>query len=546
MPAPSKEKPHTVDDFAEFLAVLKNEGFEHVVTGGCAVGACGRLRREEVYPLLGANRTLSRMLESDIRTGDEVVASHAAGARPDLPRVLGVWSAASILIGSIIGSGVFVKPGGIAADLASPGWILVCWTASGLLAWIGSLVFAELGSYFPGAGGQYTYLRESFGKLPAFLFGWTNLSIINSASIAALAVISAEYLFNLLPEAARPAEGSHWMKTVPVLMIAGLTAANVAGVRWGAAIQNLLTVMKLAAIGLIVCGIFLPSKTSWSNLSPFWEIRGAPTSEAVWAGFKGAFLAIFWAYDGWYLLSFSGGEIKDPRRNIPAGFILGILIVIAAYVLVNVSYLCVIPLEEMVKFKEGGGVAAEAASRLYGPVGLAIFSIGIVGSTLGAGNGNLLTGPRLSYAMARDGLFFPIFGRVHAQFLTPVLAIVVQGIVGAAYVYAGTFNELTDSVVFAAWIFYLLTVVGCFVLRPRHRNRQDVFRAPGHPLLPAFFVAFAVWFIAYSFLDSASLVWRYLAGDQGAKGGIYPILATLVILAGLPLYALVRRSCREG
>ncbi len=463
-------------------------------------------------------------------------------SRRDLPRVLGAWSAASILIGSIIGSGVFVKPGKIAAYLPSPGWILFCWAAAGVLALIGSLVFAELGSCYPGAGGQYTYLREAFGNLTAFLFGWTNLVIINSASIAALAVVSTSFAFNLLPEGQRPGASSHWAQTVPVLMITALTAANLVGVRWGAIIQNVLTVLKLAAIALVICGIFVPSKTSWSHLSPFFEIRGSPTNQQVFTGFKEAFLAIFWAYDGWYLLSFSGGEIKNPRRNIPVGFVLGILVVVGAYLAVNLAYLLVIPLEEMPRFREEGGVAAEAASRLFGPVGLALLSIGIVGSTLGAANGNLLTGPRLSYAMARDGLFFPPFGGVHAKFQTPALAIILQGVIGAAYVYWGTFDQLTDSVVFAAWIFYLLTVAACFGLRRRNAQVPGIFRAPGHPVLPAFFVIFAAGFILYSLGDSIQKATGYFQGAEGSEDGVYLLISAGLILLGVPLYWIVRRT----
>jgi APA family basic amino acid/polyamine antiporter len=324
-------------------------------------------------------------------------------------------------------------------------------------------------------------------------------------------------------------------------MIAVLTLANAVGVRWGAAIQNLLTVLKLAALGLIIFGVFLPAKASWSNFLPFWEIRGSPSREAVWSGFKGAFLAIFWAYDGWYLLSFSGGEIRNPRRNIPIGFILGMLVVIGVYVAASISYFSVIGLEEMKTITTQGGVAAEAAARLYGPAGLAIISIGIVGSTFGAANGNILTGPRLSFAMARDGLFFRHFGRVHPRFLTPLLAIVVQGLLGAVYVYAGTFNQLTDSVVFAAWIFYLLTVLADFRLRPRNRHRGDVFLAPGYPVLPVIFVLFAAGFIVYSFADSFSLAIRYLRNpaDETAGDGIYPILVLVLILLGIPIFRLV-------
>jgi amino acid transporter len=474
----------------------------------------------------------------------------AAGARPrELPRVLGPLSAASILIGSIIGSGIFVKPQDVAAKLPSPGWILSCWIAAGLLSLVGSLVFAELGSIFPRAGGQYTYLRESFGKLPAFLFGWTNLIIINSASIAALAVISARYFFNLLPVEARPAANSHWFQTAPVLVIAALTAANAAGVRWGAAIQNLLTVLKLAALGLIIGGIALPAKGDWSHFSPFWEVRGAPDGAAILDGIKGAFLAIFWAYDGWYLLSFSGGEIRNPRRNIPIGFVLGIVVVVAVYCAANVSYLHVMSLEEMKTVpQEKGGVAAVAAERLFGPTGLFLLSIGIVGSTCGAANGNLLTGPRLSYAMARDGLFFPVFGSVHRRFLTPLFAIAVQGLLGAAYVYLGTFDQLTDAVVFAAWTFYLLTVLGLFRIRRRHRDDEGVFLTPGYPLLPALFIAFAAVFIAYYFWGSLDLAIRYVAdpSDTEAKDGVYPIVVSLLMLAGVPVYWLVRRWARPA
>jgi len=466
----------------------------------------------------------------------------------ELPRVLGAWSAASILIGCIIGSGVFRKPSAIAQYLPSPGWILACWVAAGFLSLIGSLVFAEMGCCYPNAGGQYTYLKESFGKFPAFLFGWTNLLIINSASIAALVVFSAEHLFNLLPDALQPAPGSHWFQTVPVLMVAFLTVVNAVGVRWGAAVQNALTILKLAAIGLIIFGIFMPSKTNWSNFSPFWEVRGSPSGEALLAGFKGAFIAIFWAYDGWYLLSFSGAEIRNPRRNIPIGFILGILVVVGTYAAANVSYFCVIDVEEMKGITTQGGVAAEAALRLYGSIGITLIAVGLVGSTLGAANGNILTGPRLSYAMARDGLFFPRFGDVHPRFLTPLFAIVVQGIIGAAYVYCGTFDQLTDSVVFAAWVFYLFTVLGYFRLRRRYRERTDLFRAPGYPVLPIIFIVFAALFLVGAILDSAGSVSRYIEDPNapGAADGIYPILCVVMISLGLPVYWIVRKVAGNG
>ncbi|MBI4583565.1 MAG: amino acid permease [Planctomycetes bacterium] len=471
--------------------------------------------------------------------------SPPSGSGPELPRVLGPWSAASILIGSIIGSGIFVKPAKIAASLPSPGWILVCWAFAGLLALIGSLVFAELGSLYPSAGGQYTYLKEAFGKLTAFLFGWTTLMIVNSASIAALAVISAGFFFNLLPEKLAPAAESHWFQTVPVLMIAILTGTNILGVRWGALIQNLLTLLKLAVLAGLILGLFLPGQAHSAHLQPFWEIRGSPGAEAIWSGFTGAFLAIFWAYDGWYLLSFSGGEIRNPRRNIPVGFILGILIVIAVYIAANLAYMGIMELDPMARVTgERGGVAAEVASTLYGKFGLMMVSIGILGSTFGAVNGNVLTGPRLAYAMARDGLFVRRVAEVHPRFRTPAAAIFLQSLIAAVYVYAGTFDQLTDSVVFAAWIFYLLTVLAYFVLRRRREGPPGAFRSPGHPFLPLIFIAFAAVFLVYNFWMSASSVGKFLAnpGDEKARDGIYPMITTLIILAGLPVYWIFQRG----
>jgi amino acid transporter len=417
---------------------------------------------------------------------------------------------------------------------------------------IGSLVFAELGSRYPGAGGQFIFLRKSFGDFVAFLFGWTNLLIINSASIAALAVISGEFSFNLLPEALRPAEVSHWHKTVPALLIIALTVINSLGLWLGATVQNVLTILKLAALGLLIAGIALPSKTDWSNFSPFWEIRGSPSQEAIWGGFKAAFLAIFWAYDGWYQLSFSGGEIRNPQRNIPLGFVAGMLVVISVYALANVAYLAVVDLEEMKVVTLPGGVASEVAYRLYGPIGLTLISIGVVGSTLGAANANVLTGPRLSYAMACDGLFFKPFAIVHPEFLTPLPAIVLQGMLGVIYVYAGTFDQLTDSVVFAAWIFYLLTVLGYMLLRRRACDASDGFRAPGFPFLPAIFVLLAAVFVVYSFADSALKSWTFIEalhqrrpGDaplpQAVLDGIYPMVTALIIALGIPIFAVLRR-----
>lgn len=471
------------------------------------------------------------------KTAPPALAAQAAG---ELPRVLGALSAASILIGSIIGSGIFRNPTKIAAELPSVGWILVAWGAAGLLSLIGSLVFAELGSAYPGAGGQYTYIRESFGKLPAFLFGWTNLLIINSFSIAALAKFSSQSFFGLFPVGLQPDPEGPGTLVLAVVLVGVLTGANAVGVRKGACIQNVLTVLKLGALGLIIAGLFLPA-ARWDNLSGVWEIRGNPSGGDLMLAFKGAFLAILWAYDGWYLLSFSGAEIRNPRRNIPVGFILGILVVIAVYLATNAAYFSVISLDEMKGLHERDAiVAGEAAHRLYGNIGVYLILAGIMCSTLGAANGNILTGPRLSYAMAKDGLFYGAFGGVHPRYLTPFVAIVFQGVLGAAFVFFGDFHQLTDSVVFAAWIFYLLTVIGYFRLRKGYLKKDGVFVAPGHPVLPALFIAFSVPFIIYSAYDAFSKSLEWVNGATQSKDGLYPMISLAIILAGVPAYAAFR------
>ncbi len=468
----------------------------------------------------------------------------------ELPRLLGPLSAASILIGCIIGSGIFMVPQEVASNLPSPGWILAAWAASGVLALIGSLAFAEMSSMYPQAGGQYVYLRESFGRFPAFLFGWTNITIINTASIAAIAFASVEYLIRSLEFASGAPLGvvkdGLVYKLITVGLIAALTGANAVGVLWGSRIQNVLTSAKLLVLGALFVGMFLPGHGHPENFRPFWALQEG--SGDVLRGFKEAFLAIFWAYDGWYLLGFSAGEIKDPRRNIPLGFGLGILVVIVVYLLVNVSFLAAVSLADMKEMKGLGGVGAEAARRFYGGAGLFLISLGVFGSTLGAVNGNILTGPRLFFAMARDGLFFRRLAEVHPRFLTPFNAVLVQGLLSSLLVFAGNFNDLISSVVFAGWIFYGLSVLGLFVLR-RRGGREVSFRMPGYPVLPLFFVLFTVVFLTISVRDTALAIGDafqvYRRDGSLQLKGLYPLLASGVILLGVPVYLSFRRKVGE-
>ena len=459
----------------------------------------------------------------------------------------------------MIGSGIFKVPRDVAASLPSPGWILVAWVAAGLLALVGSLAFAEMSTLYPEAGGQYVFVREAFGRLTAFLYGWTNIVVINSASVAAIAFVSAEYLlcsFGLVTGCALPAEGTTayllLYKSVTVFLIAALTATNAVGVLWGARLQNVLTAAKLLVLGALIAGALLPGRAHLENLTPFWTLQGSMDGGLVRA-FQVAFLSIFWAYDGWYLLGFSCAEIREPRRNIPIGFALGVLVVVAVYALVNLSYFAAIPLGEMARVVGPGGVGAEAARRFFGEIGLLFIALGVFGSALGAANGQILTGPRLCFAMARDGLFFRPLADVHPRFLTPLRAIVVQGGLSALCVFAGNFDDLINSVVFAAWIFYGLTVVGLFILRRRGvAGGAGTFRMPGYPILPFLFALFAFGFVIYSARESVLQVQGslkiILEGGSLAEAmkGLYPLLVTGIILLGVPFYLAFRRAGAAG
>jgi APA family basic amino acid/polyamine antiporter len=444
---------------------------------------------------------------------------HRAGSgdiQRDLPRVLGFTSVVGILVGTVIGSGIFVAPNRIAALVESPILILSVWVVGGLFSFFGALAFAELGAAFPQAGGMYVYLREAYGRLPAFLFGWTLFLVIDSGAIATLSVaFSTRYLPYFIPWLT-PLES----KAVALLLITVLAVVNVLGVRYGAALQNLLTSIKfgaIVAVSLVVFGF------AAGNTANFVQPAPPPWSGTLLGNFGAALVLSLWAYKGWEVVTFSGGEITRPERNLPVGLLAGSLAVILLYVSTNLAYLYVFPAGRIAGSTR---IAADAMNTAVGPAGATIIAAVILMSIAGAANGNFLTTPRVFYAMARDHLFFRTFADVHPKLLTPHVSIVATGAWAAVLSVTGTFEQLATYVVFGQWIFFGLTVGAVLVLRRRQPGLRRTYRTWGYPLTPVVFI------LAALYISVTTLITQPLNALAGLG----------LIVAGVPAYLYWQRG----
>lgn len=432
----------------------------------------------------------------------------------DLPRVLGFTSVVGILIGTVIGSGIFVAPNRIAGLVESPQLILAVWVVGGVLSLFGALAFAELGSAFPQAGGMYVYLRESYGPLVAFLFGWTLFFVIDSGAIATLSVaFSARYLPYFLPLTPLAS------RVVAVALIAALVVVNLLGVRYGAALQNLLMFIKFAAILAVIGAAFAFGAGQTSH---FVEPSPGAWSGGLVRNFSAALVLSLWAYKGWEAVTFSSGEIKNPRRNIPFGLLAGTIAVVLLYVATNLAYLYVFPAGQIA---QSSRIAADVMEAAIGPVGATLVAAVILCSITGAANGNVLTAPRVFFAMARDGLFFRKFADVHPKLLTPHVSILATGAWAAVLSVTGTFEQLATYVVFGQWIFFGLTVGAVMVLRRKRRDLERPYRTWGYPVTPVIFIAAAL------FISLSTLVTE----------PTHAVTGLAIILAGVPAYLYWRR-----
>jgi APA family basic amino acid/polyamine antiporter len=376
-----------------------------------------------------------------------------------LLRCLGIKEALSIVVGSVIGTGVFLKTAVMAQQTGSPVFVLLAWIVAGALSLMGAIAYSELGSRFPAAGGEYVYLREAYGPLAGFLYGWTRFWVVTPASIAAYAIGTAVFLNGVLPL------GDHRL-TAAISMIILFTLLNCFAVSIGGFVQNALTALKsLMIVGLTLAIFFGSAGATFGNF-------GGGSGWKGWSGFGAAVLAALWAFDGWNNLPMAAGEIQEPERVIPRALTWGMLLVLFIYAGVNLAYFYALPFAEILSasstlYPDALPVAAKAASTVFGPAAVGLLSVAFVISALGAMNGSILTGARVPFAMARDGLFFSWLGRLSPVTRVPVTSVLTQGAWACVLATSGTFDQLTDCVVFASWIFYALNMYGLFLFRRR-------------------------------------------------------------------------------
>ena len=500
-------------------------------------------------------------------------------AQPGFARELGLLDSTMIVAGSMIGSGIFIVPAEISRQVGSAGWLIAVWVVTGLMTIAAALAYGELASMMPQAGGQYVYLREAYSPLWGFLYGWTLFLVIQSGTIAAVAVAFARYLGVMIPSISatswilRPINLSSTyaislstQQLIAILMIVVLTGFNTRGVRVGKVIQNTFTSAKtLSLLALILLGILIGRNAGAiaANFGAhFWhpehavpirpEISGLPVAIAS-AGIFGMLIAFcvaqvgsLFSADAWNNITFTAGEVKEPKRNVPLSLALGVGIVIVLYILANVAYACMLPLTQIQNAPDDR-VATAALHSMFGPVAAVIMAIAIVVSTFGCNNGLILAGARVYYAMASDGLFFRATGRLN-RWRVPAVGLILQCVWASLLVlprtrlrdatgaplldaagqpqYGNLYSNLLNYVVFSVLIFYILTIVGVFVLRRTRPEAERPYRAFGYPVVPIAYMAAATVILAVLLLYLTSTTWPGL----------------LIVLTGIPVYLLWRKQ----
>jgi APA family basic amino acid/polyamine antiporter len=469
-------------------------------------------------------------------------------AIPSARRLLGFWSATSIVVGSIIGSGVFMKPATMAAQTASPVLLAVVWIVAGLFSLFGGLIYAEVGAMFPQTGGLYIFFQKMFGDFFAFMYGWAGFAVINTASVAAISFVCAQYAdyFLHLPQFAEATEKSViWhlpllgnlypldnagVKSLAIALIVGLTWLNYRSVKAGGIVQVASTLIKVGVIILLVFGIFLSGNGSVQN---FVQPSAAPKEGwQLIGGLVAALTGAFMAYDGWVNVTFVGGEINNPQRNIPRSLFTGLLSCIIIYLLVNQAYLYVLPVDQMAG---SSLVAADAIAIAMGETSGAVVAAMIVICTFGAINGNTMTEARVTYAMGKDRLFFSFTGKEHPRYGTPGNALWLHCAWASLLVVSGSFDMLADMFTFIAWVAYTFGATGVFVLRRKMPDHPRPYRVWGYPAVPLLFIAFAAFYVVSTIMNDVN---KYNAGETPV---INSLLGLAITALGVPFYFYFRK-----
>ena len=458
-----------------------------------------------------------------------------------------------LVIGGVIGSGIFRKTGGMAAELGSPELLLFVWILAGVITLFGALTNAEIASLIPETGGQYIYFQRMYGPFFAFLYGWAIFAIIQCGSIAAVAYLFAEYAGRLVPLPELSTATAAWSFHLPFIgtvtplaeigtkglaaaLIILLTAVNYVGVRFGGLVQNIFTIAKVAAMFLLVLGAFLPttggSTANFTTPSATVHLCGLALFAAIAAALQGA----FWAYDGWNKLTYIAGEVKAPQRNIPRALLWGLVTVTAIYVLMNVAYVYVLPVDELAKAKKF--FAFEVAEKILPGGGNWIAAL-VMLSTFGTTNAIIMATARVYFSMARMNVFPRFIGTVHPRFHTPGASLLVQGAWSVALLFSGTFDTLTDTLIFVTWIFYAAGAYGVFVMRRKLPAAPRAYRVPGYPIVPWLFILFALTFLGFTVYNDIQTYREAVAAGQPAL--INSLFGVVLVLIGAPIYFYYQR-----
>ncbi len=503
--------------------------------------------------------------------------SSAANAAPELVKGLGLTSATTLVMGSMIGSGIFIVSAEIAREVNSPALLIGAWLVTGFMTIVGALSYGELAAMMPRAGGQYVYLRESLGPLWGFLYGWTLFLVIQTGTVAAVGVAFGKFLGYFFPSISATQWIWHIAKVPPIpigpmvlgnmdvglntqnlcgiVIVVFLSVLNIFGLKLGAAVQNLFTIAKVSALaGLVIAGVFVGrnAQAIAANFSNFWRFDFPHSASGILTG-PGAgplvgvltILAVaqvgsLFSADAWNNVTFTAGEVKNPKRNLPLSLAIGTGVVILLYVAVNFIYLAHLPFDgdpngttvlsrgikyatdhpEVASLNPQDRVGTAAMLQMFGASGAGLMAIAILISTFGCCNGLILSGARVYYAMARDGLFFKSTGKVHPKYLTPKNALIVQGIWTCILCLSGTYGQLLDYIIFAVLVFYILTIAGLFVLRRTQPQAERPYRAIGYPVLPAIYIVMAL------FIDVVLLRYK----PQYTWPGL------IIVLLGIPVY----------
>ncbi|MBA3631590.1 MAG: amino acid permease [Acidobacteria bacterium] len=462
-----------------------------------------------------------------------------------LVRGLGLIAAISIIIGNVIGTGVFLKARIMTCNVGSPTWVIIAWVAAGVLSLAGALTYAELSAMKPQAGGEYVFLRDAYGRVWSFLYGWMQIFIAKTGSQAAVAVAFAIFLNDFLGGGLRKtlfqtnALGFDYelttLQIIAVMMIVIITTINCATVSIGGQIATYLTFVKIALVLLVGVGAFLLAD---GNFAHFGMLNDGGTCEGVAetvrygvagtsfaAGFGAAMLGALWGYDGWNNLTLIAGEVKNPQRNIPVALIGGTILIILLYVFVNIAYFYVLDPTQIASVSKDSSVAQEVAVRFLGAGALVLMTAGLMASSIGTLHTSILTGARVPYAMAKDGLMFKSMEKLSATHV-PVIALIVQGIWACLLALSGSFDTLTNYVIFGSWIFYAFVTASVFVFRRKYPDAERPYKTFGYPVVPILFILVAGWLLINTI----------------ASEPLQSFVGIFLIALGLPVYYYLTRG----